>query len=350
MSNYLIIPFFSLLLSLSSVDNRVIVKNIQFISFAFFCAVFIGVKYNSDPDFNEYINFVNLSLELDFNLYLDQLFVEPSYYFVSRIFGSGVFFIFALYSLFALYVFYSKYEGVGHFAYLFCLSTIFYLIFFIQIRWGVAIVSIALSYYYFQCKKYHLHLIFSVISLISHFFALPFILLIYCSAYFSYNKALYLLVFYIIIDFVLGINLISILSYISSFGLLPEYINYKLSAYVQAFQHSEPFYYLYLFKYISLILIIHLFIKDDNCYGLNTYYILLVLFFYSLIDVGLFSQRTSALIEIFFSLSFATALFKLFDFKKAWLIFFIILSCSWSFNLFLLFWKGSLFEYKHLLF
>ncbi|EGR1594993.1 TPA: EpsG family protein [Vibrio parahaemolyticus] len=307
----------------------------------------VGYRYYSDPDYAVYVEYIKMAKELDLHMYLSNFYVEPIFFIAAKLFSEQVFFFFASLSLGLLVYFCNKQGRLWPILFSIIIANVFYICFYIQVRWGLALVLLLLSLHYCYLNKNFKSIFFFFLSLLSHLSVLIFIPLFYKKITASPKVAFILSLIVIFISVIFDVRSLSLFSSLVEFFYFFPYLEFKLKSYLIAFKDVEVFFYLVYFKYIVFILVV----KVVNGSVLNVKsnwlgaFCITLLMFSVFIDVGVLAQRLYNIADVLFCL-FLVDLYDQREFSlKNWALMLVFLLFSWAFNLIPMLYKGYLLPY-----
>ena len=327
-------------------------KKLALISFMSLCVLvlsyIVGYRHYSDPDYAAYIEYIKMAGNLDVYQYFSNFYVEPIFFVVAKIFPEQVFFFFALLSLGLLVYFCAKQGRLWGVLFSIIMANIFYICFYIQIRWGLALVFLLLSLHFYYLENNVKSLLFFVLSLASHLSVIIFLPLFYKAVTAKPKIAFIASLFFILIGVVFDVRSLSLFSSLLEFSSFFPYLAFKLKSYLIAFKNAEVFFYFVYLKYVIFILVVK--VVNGNVFNVKSNWLgvffIALLMFSIFIDVGVLAQRLYNMADVLFCL-FLVDVFNQRRFTlTSWALLLTFLLFSWVFNLVPMFYKGYLLPYK----
>lgn len=353
MVEYYLLPLFSIF--------AIILKFTKYNRFIFFplivllYSIFFGFRFNSDPDYSEYFRFVELSRSVSIDDYLFSIHVEPVFYFLSKFFETNIFFIVAAISFVTLAYICHKLSDLYKFElFVLVLSCVGYVAFFIQMRWGFALVFLICGAFISSSRNVLKSSLFYFIASMMHFFSFFFLGLFAIQKFIDFRRKMYLVFLIIVLGVYFNFAVI-LVDLVLALPFVPDYLSYKLDAYVYLFKNKEYFFYFYIIKYMFFWYLLNF--ANSRYEKIASCYVLLCIIFALFIDMGVFVQRISIFIEVLLSILFVDAIRTKVvndhnDAEQINIARFIILlfiMFNFLFNMSLIEYKEYLFEYSTIL-
>ncbi|MBL0455925.1 EpsG family protein [Aeromonas enteropelogenes] len=328
-------------------------QKLALISFMSLCVLvlsyIVGYRYYSDPDYAVYIEYIKMAENLDIYQYFSNFYVEPIFFIAAKCFSEHVFFFFAFVSLGLLVYFCNKQGRLWGVLFSIIMANIFYICFYIQVRWGLALVFLLLSLHYYYLKNNIKSLLFFVLSLASHLSVIIFLPLFYKKVTAKPKIAFIISLFVILVGVVFDVRSLSLFSSLIEFSSFFPYLEFKLKSYLIAFKNVEVFFYFIYLKYVIFILVVK--VVNGNVFNVKSNWLgaffITLLMFSIFIDVGVLAQRLYNIADVLFCLFlvdvFNQRKFTLID----WILLLAFLLFSWVFSLVPMLYKGYLLPYEH---